>query len=166
MSLIQPILAELEMEAATIKRHFEAIPEAKLAWKPHTRSMSIGQLALHIAQMPGSIAELVQADSVPAPEFPPATQPKSRGEILEMLNTSVAKANKLLGPMSDLELMTEWRAVRGGRVVFALSKIALLRAILLNHIYHHRGQLSVYLRLLDAKVPATYGNSADENPFK
>jgi uncharacterized damage-inducible protein DinB len=166
MPMIQPLLGELEQEAATIKRHFEAMPESKLTWRPHAKSMTLGQLALHIAQMPGSIAELAQADTVPAPEFPPATQPKSRAEVLEMLNTSVAKAMKLLSPMTDQQLMTNWSAVRDGKAIFTVPKVALIRAILLNHVYHHRGQLSVYLRLLDAKVPATYGNSADENPFK
>jgi uncharacterized damage-inducible protein DinB len=166
MSMIQPLLGELEQEAATIRRHFEVLPESKLKWKPHAKSMTLGQLALHIAQMPGSIAELAQLDSVPAPEFPPATQPKTRAEILEMLNTSVAKAMKLLAPMTDQQMMSEWKAVRDGKAIFTVPKVALIRAILLNHVYHHRGQLSVYLRLLDVKVPATYGNSADENPFK
>ncbi len=166
MSMIQPLLAELEMEAATLKRHLSAIPDAKLGWKPHAKSMSLGQLANHMATLPGNVAGLMQQSAVPAPEFALPPQPKTKAEILAALDASLAQAKSLLGGMTDADLMAEFRVMAGDKPVMAMPRIAVARAILLNHLYHHRGQFTVYLRLLDIKVPATYGNTADENPFK
>lgn len=165
MSMIQPMLAELEQEAETLKRHVEALPEDKLGWKPHEKSWTLGQLALHTVQMPGNIAEMLQLDGVPVPDFPPPPQPASRKELLNTLNTGLGKARELLGGMSDEKLMQEWKVLKGDQPVMAMPRVAVVRGIMLNHIYHHRGQLSVYLRLLDVPVPTTYGRSADENPL-
>lgn len=165
MSMIQPMLAELEQEAETLQRHIDAIPEDKLSWKPHEKSWTLGQLALHTAEMPGNISDMLQLEGVPVPDFPPPTQPASRQQISDMLKSGLGKARELLGGMSDEKLMQEWKVLKGDQAVMAMPRAAVVRGIMLNHIYHHRGQLSVYLRLLDVPVPTTYGRSADENPL-
>jgi uncharacterized damage-inducible protein DinB len=162
--MIDALLQELEMEAQTTRRVLERVPADKLAWKPHDRSMSLGQLALHIATCPGSIAEISQQPSVEAPSFeqPPA---KSAAELVPALDQSVARAKEILRSMDDADLGRIWRVTAGGKEVMAVPVGAMLRSIMLNHWYHHRGQLSVYLRQVGAKVPSIYGPSADENPF-
>lgn len=165
MSMIQPMLGELEQEAETLKRHIEAIPEDKLEWTPHKKSWTLGQLALHTAEMPGNISEMLQLEGVPVPDFPPPNQPAIRQQILDVLQQGLGKAKELLGGMSDEKLMQDWKVLKGDEAVMAMPRAAVVRGILLNHIYHHRGQISVYLRLLDVPVPTTYGRSADENPL-
>ena len=164
MTMIAGLLQELEQEAQTTRRVLERVPGEHLAWKPHAKSMSLGQLALHVATVPGSVAEIAVQSLVPAPEFkqPSAT---SAGELLPALDESVAKAKRLLGGMDDSALAATWRLMQGDREVMAIPRAALLRSIMLNHWYHHRGQLSVYLRQLGVPVPSIYGPSADENPF-
>jgi uncharacterized damage-inducible protein DinB len=164
MSIIEGLLQELEQEAQTTRRVLERVPEDRLGWKPHDKSMSLGQLALHIATLPGNIAEMSRQTPFPIPTFvqPSAT---STAQLIPALEQSVAKAREVLSGMDDAALSTVWRAVDGEREVFALPVGVLLRAIMLNHWYHHRGQLSVYLRQVGALVPSIYGPSADENPF-
>jgi uncharacterized damage-inducible protein DinB len=164
MAIIDGLLQELEQEAQTTRRVLSRVPGDQLAWKPHPKSMSLGQLALHVATLPGSVAEIATNSPFPVPEF---TQPSatSASELVPALDQSVAKAKQLLGGMGDADLGAMWRLVDGDREVMALPRGALLRAIMLNHWYHHRGQLSVYLRQLGVPVPAIYGPSADENPF-
>ena len=161
---IDALIQKLDQEARTTRRVLERVPADKLAWKPHEKSMSLGQLALHVATCPGAIAEMSQHSPFPVPEF---TQPsaKSASELVPTLDQSVAKAKEILGSMSDADLGKMWRAVAGNTEVFALPVGAVLRTIMLNHWYHHRGQLSVYLRQVGALVPSIYGPSADENPF-
>jgi uncharacterized damage-inducible protein DinB len=164
MSTIEALLQELEQEAATTRRVLERVPHDRLGWKPHDKSMSLGQLALHIATVPGAIAEIVQQSPFPIPEF---TQPSatSAAELLPALDQSIARAKELLGQMDEAALAKTWRVVDGDREVLALPVGAVLRSIMLNHWYHHRGQLSVYLRQVGVPVPSIYGPSADENPF-
>jgi uncharacterized damage-inducible protein DinB len=164
MSIMEALIQELEQEAQTTRRVLERVPEDRLTWKPHEKSMSLGQLALHIATMPGAIAELSRKSPFPVPEF---TQPSAAtaAELIPTLDESVAKARQILRSMDDAELTKTWRVVDGDREVMALPVGALLRSIMLNHWYHHRGQLSVYLRQVGALVPSIYGPSADENPF-
>jgi uncharacterized damage-inducible protein DinB len=140
------------------------LPEGKLTWKPHAKSMSLGQLGLHVAQTPGQVADLISASIDGAPAFD-RPQPGSRAEILEALDSSVANANARLSSWDDAALAEEWRMTAGGQTLMALPRAAMIRAIMLNHWYHHRGQLAVDLRLLNEPVPAIYGPSADENPF-
>ena len=164
MSIIQSLLQELEQEAQTTKRVLERVPTDRLAWKPHDRSMSLGQLALHVATSPGVVAEMSGHSPVPVPEFhhPSAT---SAAELVPALERSVAKAKEILRGMDDAALGKTWRVVDGDKEVMAMPVGAVLRSIMLNHWYHHRGQLSVYLRQLGVPVPSIYGPSADENPF-
>jgi uncharacterized damage-inducible protein DinB len=164
MSTIEALLQELEQEAQTTRRLLERVPGDRLGWKPHDKSMSLGQLALHVAMVPGAVAEIASQSPVSLPEFnqPSAT---SAAELIPAFEKSVAKAREVLRTMDDAALAKTWRVVDGGRDVMALPVGALLRSIMLNHWYHHRGQLSVYLRQLDVAVPSIYGPSADENPF-
>jgi uncharacterized damage-inducible protein DinB len=159
-----PLIDELTREAATTRRVLERVPEDKLSWKPHPRSMSLGQLALHIAQTPGGVAEFIGGTESEAPEFE-RPEAKSRSELLSALDQSVATAQSKLAGWSDADLMAEWTMKRGGRTLMAVPRVGMIRSIMLNHWYHHRGQLLVYLRLLDVPVPSVYGPTADENPF-
>jgi uncharacterized damage-inducible protein DinB len=165
MSIADTLLAELEQEAATTRRVLERVPQAHLSWKPHPKSMSLGQLALHIATVPGNVAELAAMDTVPVP--PQFVQPEAgtAAELLPALTASVAKARAHLGSFDDAAMAATWRLMNGGHEVMTMPRAAIVRAIMLNHWYHHRGQLLVYLRLLDLPVPSVYGPTADENPF-
>ena len=121
---------------------------------------------MHVATVPGSVAEFVSLPSpVQAPEFADPPAPASTLELLRILDDSVAKARRILGGMDDATITATWRLVAGDRELMALPRVAFLRAIMLNHWYHHRGQLSVYLRFLGVPLPSIYGPTADENPF-
>jgi uncharacterized damage-inducible protein DinB len=126
--------------------------------------MSLGQLALHVAQLPFGIAMLVERLTVEVPTFPLA-EPASRREILDALERSVAYATERLTAWSDEDLAARWTLTRDGAVLIARPRGEVLRSLMLNHSYHHRGQLTVYLRLLDVPLPSVYGPTADENPF-
>ena len=165
MALIDGMLQELEQEAETTRRVLERVPDNQLFWRPHEKARTLGELALHVAMVPGAVAELVATQStVQAPQFTDPS-PKRASELIPALDESIAKAKKLLSGMDDTTLMGTWRMMQGERELFAVPRVALLRSIMLNHWYHHRGQLTVYLRELDVPIPSIYGPSADENPF-
>jgi uncharacterized damage-inducible protein DinB len=164
MSKIAAIVQELENEAKTTRRVLERVPSDKLAWKPHAKSMSLGELALHVAMSPGVICGWAAQDVTQfTGEKMPA--PKSTEEILAAHDRSVTTSKELLGQIGDAGLDQMWSAKAGDKTLMAMPKAALVRAIVMNHWIHHRGQLSVYLRLLDVPLPSIYGPSADENPF-
>ena len=166
MRLADSLLQELEMEAATTRRVLERVPDGKMDWKPAPKSRTLGQLALHIATNPGSVASLASMNPATLPNFgAPEPAATSAAQLLTTLDQSVAQARSILGGMDDVALMEQWRLTAGGNEVMAMPRIAVLRSIMLNHWYHHRGQLSVYLRELDVPLPSIYGPSADENPF-
>ena len=165
MAIIDGLLQELEQESQTTRRVLERVPNDRLAWRPHPKARTLGELALHVATVPGGVAELIASPSpAQAPQFADPS-PKSASELLPALDQSLARARKALGGMDDATVLDTWRLMLGEREVFALPRVALLRAIMLNHWYHHRGQLTVYLRELDVPIPSIYGPSADENPF-
>ena len=153
MRLVDSILTEIDQEAKTTKRVLDRIPEDKLAWKPHPKAFSLGQLAMHVACTPGGVAAAAVPDTIEAPIF---SQPEAK---------SVESAKDTLKKMDDARLMSTWSLTKNGKVVMSVPRIGFIRFILMNHNYHHRGQLSVYLRILDVPVPSIYGPSADENPF-
>ena len=165
MKVIDGLLAELEQESETTRRVLERVPQAHLSWKPHAKSMSLGQLALHVATVPGNVAELAAVDTVPNPPDFIQLEAASTAELLPALTESVVKAKRLLGGFDDAKMHAMWRLQAGGRDIMAIPRVAFVRAIMLNHWYHHRGQLLVYLRLLNQSVPSVYGPTADENPF-
>jgi uncharacterized damage-inducible protein DinB len=165
MSIAKEFLAEFETQAPVTRRFLERLPEDKLTWKPHEKSMSAGQLAFHIASVPGGIVRFVQNNPVEAPksfEFP---QPASRREILIAFEDSVAAVRTVLPKFNDAAMKEPWRLFARGCEVLVQPRCEFLRDVMLSHWYQHRGQFSVYLRLLDIAVPASWGPSADEVPL-
>ena len=166
MTIAHGLLQELEQEAATTRRLLERIPDGRTSWRPHEKSWTLGELAMHIAMVPGGVAEFVALPSpVQAPDFPTPPAAPNTAELLRRFDESIAKARTVLTGMSDAAATEMWKMVAGDREVLAMPRVAFLRAIMLNHWYHHRGQLSVYLRLLGVPLPSIYGPTADENPF-
>lgn len=165
MVTMNELLQELEQETASTRRVLERVPEDHFDWKPHPKSMTLGQLAMHVATIPGAIAEVSTRPTFDARTVIPRPSPASAADLLGALSRSVATAKNILGGMSDAGLTASWRMMDGDREIMAMPKVALLRTVLFNHWYHHRGQLTVYLRQVGALVPATYGASADENPM-
>jgi uncharacterized damage-inducible protein DinB len=164
MSIAQSLLAEFEGQALITRKFLERLPEDKLAWKPHNKSMSAGQLAYHLASVPGGVVRFVQNNPVQAPEFASFPQPASCQEILKTLEESIATVRSLLPKYDDTAMKETWRMVAGEREVLAQPRAEFLRDVMLSHWYQHRGQFSVYLRMLDVAVPASWGPSADEPP--
>ena len=165
MSMTQAFLQEFDNEAKTTRRVLERVPADKFDWKPHPKSMSLGQLAQHTAMTPGMICGWAcegETDFGSGPK-PPAIS--STADILAAHDASVAQMKETMGKLGDGGMSGNWKGTMGGKTLFEMPKGALIRTIALNHWYHHRGQLSVYLRLLDVPVPSIYGPSADENPF-
>jgi uncharacterized damage-inducible protein DinB len=164
MAIIDGMLQELEMEARTTRRVLERVPDDQLTWRPHAKARTLGELALHIAQVPGNVAQIAAQSQIQRPQFSDPS-PRRASELVPALDQSIAKAKSVLGGMDDAAMMSPWRMMHGDRELLALPRIAFIRSILLNHWYHHRGQLTVYLKELDIPIPSVYGPSADENPF-
>jgi uncharacterized damage-inducible protein DinB len=164
MLLAESMLAEFEAQAPITRKFLERLPEDRLTWKPHEKSMSAGQLAYHLASVPGGVVRFVQNNPAQAPEFANFQQPTSRQEILKTFEESIAAVRSLLPKYDDTAMKETWRMVAGGREVLAQPRAEFLRDVMLSHWYQHRGQFSVYLRLLNVAVPACWGPSADEPP--
>jgi uncharacterized damage-inducible protein DinB len=164
MSIAKEMLAEFEVQAPVTRKFLERLPEDKLTWKPHEKSLSAGQLAMHLASVPGGIARFVQNNPAQAPESFKFPEPANRAEILKTLDESIATVRSLLPKLDDAAMKETWRMVAGGREVMAQPRGEFLRDVMLSHWYQHRGQFSVYLRMLDVAVPASWGPSADEPP--
>lgn len=160
------LVAELEAEAHATRRLLDRVPADRLAWQPHPKSMTLGALALHVATIPGNICNLAALEEfdASAANFT-SPEPADRDEIARSLDEALAKATAYLAPLEDETLAATWQLSNRGQRVFAVPRAGMLRSLLFNHWYHHRGQLSVYLRLLDVPLPVTYGRTADENPF-
>ena len=165
MSIAQSLLLEFEVQALVTREYLSRLPEDKLTWKPHPRSMSAGQLAYHLAQVPGGIVQFVRNNPAQAPESFNFPQPASHDEILAKFDESVVAVRDLLPRFDDAAMEETWRMIAGGKEVLAQPRGAFLRDVMLSHWYQHRGQFSVYLRLLDIPVPASWGPSADEPPL-
>lgn len=166
MSISQGLLEEFEVQAPITRRFLERLPEDKLTWKPHEKSMTAGQLALHLARVPGGVIQAAQQASIPVPEFNKnIPQPSSVQEILATLDSSIATVRNILPQMDDAKMQETWRMVQGDKEVWSLPRVEVVRNIMLNHWYQHRGQFSVYLRMLNVAVPASWGPSADEPPL-
>ena len=164
MKMIEMLLAEMDQESQATARVLERVPQAKLSWKPHPKSMSMGQLALHVATVPGMVAELAAKD-VSTPSSFTQVEAATAAELVPALHASTARARQLLGHLDDQALTSTWRLMSGDRELLAMPRVAFIRRVMLNHWYHHRGQMLVYLRLNDISVPSVYGPTADENPF-
>jgi uncharacterized damage-inducible protein DinB len=164
MALIDGMLQELEQEAQTTRRVLARVPDNQLTWRPHKKARTLGELALHIATVPGAVATIAAQPQMQAPQFTDPS-PNSASELIPALDESIAKAKSVLTGMDDATLNATFRMMQGEREVFAIPRVVMLRSIMLNHWYHHRGQLTVYLRELGVPIPSIYGPSADENPF-
>ncbi len=162
MAMNQALLPEFDNEMATSRRTLERVPDDKLAWKPHTKSMSMGELATHMATINHWTDAIMGMETFDVATAPPTPKLQSREEILQAFDHSVAGARKALAAASDADLMKPWSLVAGGKPVFTMPKVAVIRSFIMNHAIHHRGQLCVYLRLNDVSVPSIYGPSADE----
>jgi uncharacterized damage-inducible protein DinB len=162
MSLIHPLLSELERESASTARMLERVPREKFEWRPHAKSMSLGQLAWHIATIPQTIGRLVAAGEFDVVNARPAGQPAADADLVGEYQRNVQALRAQVGGFDDDAAKAPFKLRRGEQVLQTIPKIAVLRNIFMNHSIHHRGQLSVYLRLLDVPVPAMYGTSADE----
>ena len=161
MITVNDILQELEQEAPATRRVLQRLPDNRLQWKPHPKSMSLGQLALHVANIPGRIAE-ISTTSFDASTPIPRPEAASTAQVLEAFEASMVQARQVLRAMSDAELSSPWRMMQGDRELWSIPRGAFLRSVMLNHWYHHRGQLTVYLRQNGVPLPAVYGDSADE----
>ena len=165
MSIADALLPEFEREMGVTRRLLERVPDGQFAWQPHPKSMTLGRLAEHLAELPQWVGATVTQSSLDlaAARRPDGYQsPASCAAVLAMFDTNVAAARGVLTGRSDPELMAPWSLKRGEQTVFTMPKAGVLRAFVLNHIVHHRGQLSVYLRLHDVPLPSIYGPSADE----
>ena len=166
MAMSQALLPELDHEMAGTRKTLERVPDDKLAWKPHPKSFSMGDLATHLAEAPGWASVTLEQDSFDM--NPPGGQsyqrPKlgSRKEIVEMFDKNLAAARAALANATDEQLMKPWSLLDGGKVILTMPRIAVFRSFIMSHNIHHRAQLGVYLRMNDVPVPALYGPSADE----
>lgn len=167
MPMNQALLAEFEHEMAGSRKALERVPDAKWDWKPHTKSGTMGWLANHIALFPGWLAHMFVTESLDvAPGGKQIEQPSAhnRQELLAIFDKGVGEARIALSKATDAELMKTWTLLSNGQTFFSLPRAGVFRNMIMNHMIHHRAQLTVYFRLNDIPVPALYGPSADEQP--
>ena len=166
MSIASSLLPEFDTEIANTRRMVERVPDGKADWRPHPKSMPLGRLATHLSELPVWAVNACTQDELDI--APPGKTPykpqilDTTTAIVAQLNKNAADARKALAATSDPDFMKPWTLKVSGKAVFTLPKITVVRSMVMNHMIHHRGQLSVFLRLLDVPVPATYGPSADE----
>ena len=166
MKMSDLFLPEFDHEMISARQTLERIPEDKLSWKPHEKSMPLGRLAGHIAELAGWAVPTITQDSL---DFMPPGQPPmqptiatSRSQVLEIFDKNREQSHKAIADASDEHLMKNWSLLRGGQALLTMPRFAVLRSFCINHIIHHRAQLGVYLRLNNISVPSVYGPSADE----
>lgn len=160
-------IQELEQETPNTHRVLSSIPEASWDWRPHEKARTMGQLALHIAQIPGALSQLSLMDVVDTSVIQTDTeQASSLTEVLNTLESSLKTAHEVLAGFDEAAWLANWQLVNGERVLIRTTRGGFLRVALLNHWYHHRGQLTAYLRSVGAFVPGIAGPSADENTFE
>jgi uncharacterized damage-inducible protein DinB len=165
-SAVTPLIAELERESQATRKVLERVPREKLDWRPHPKSMTLGQLAIHVAGIPGHVARMAEGEAFNAADRtggPP--QPEPDTDFGARLDAALEESRSILSRWDSETAAAMWRLTAGDREIFSMPRVEMIRSMLLNHWYHHRGQLTVYLRLLDVAVPAVYGRSADERPF-
>ena len=170
MAIRDGLLPEFDQEMATTRKMLERVPEDKTTWKPHEKSMTMGRLAAHLAELPAWAATTLTTDSldIAPPGGGHSTQPvqmTSRQQVLELFDQSVAAGRAAIAAAADEEYGKPWSLLRGGQNIMTLPKSAVLRSFALSHTVHHRAQLGVYLRLNNIPLPSTYGPSADEGAF-
>ena len=162
MAIKDALLPEFDREMAIARKVIERVPAEKFDYKPHDKSMTMGRLASHIAEMPTWATTGILKDSLDLAAGYTPFEPKSTADLLEAFDNNVAGAHNAIAGVNDETLMKSWSLKRGDVTLMTMPKIAVVRSFVLNHVIHHRGQLSVYLRLNDIPVPSIYGPSADE----
>lgn len=164
MSLTEALLAELDYEMANTRKTLERVPEDKMDWRPHERSWTLGELATHIANIPSWTPMTLEHESFDLAEDDSGEREAQStvAGLLDVFDTHLAKARQALRAAADEELGKPWKLLHGGEEIFTMPRAVVLRSMIFNHSVHHRGQLTVYLRMTGAKVPALYGPSADE----
>ena len=165
MPLVDALLPEFDREMSTTRKVLERVPDDRFDWKPHAKSFSLGELAGHIANLPTWGEEALTKSEIDVGNGQRPTAPPSRAAMLKSFDRNVATVRAALAGKTDPELMAIWTLKRNGKTLFAMPKTTVLRSFVLSHVIHHRGQLTVYLRLLDLPVPSVYGPSADEPSF-
>ena len=165
MTIVEALLPEFDREMGLTRRLLERVPEGQFDWRPHSRSMTLGRLAEHLAQLPEWAAlTLTQRGSEIAAPLDGHLPPSTRSGVLTLFDQNVSKARSALTGRTDAELMAPWTLTSQGKEVFTMPKATVLRTFVLNHLVHHRGQLTVYLRMHDVALPSIYGPSGDEQP--
>ncbi len=169
MTIGQSMLPEFDQEMQSTRKVLELIPDDKWNWKPHDKSGTLGWYAWHIASLPGWTTMTINTEELDyAPiEKPSSYQPpkvENRKDALEVFDKESGEARAALAAVSDADMMKSWSLLAGGQNIFTMPRIAVLRGMVMNHLIHHRAQLTVYYRLLDVPVPGLYGPSADEKP--
>jgi uncharacterized damage-inducible protein DinB len=162
MAIKDALLPEFDHEMAVTRKVLARVPDGKFGWKPHDKSMTIGRLATHLAQIPGWMKETLVKDGIDIGGEFKAEELTTRDEVLATFDKMVATARPLLDGATDAQFMAPWTLKHNGQELFTMPKIAVVRAWVFSHAIHHRGQMSVYLRLNDVPVPSIYGPSADE----
>jgi uncharacterized damage-inducible protein DinB len=166
MSIAETLLPEFDREMGVTRRLLERIPDGQFDWKPHEKSMSLGRLAEHLAELPIWARVTVTESGIDLASGRPEgyRSPATRARVLEMFDSNVAAARAAINGRTDAELMALWKLSNQGKEVFTMPKAVVLRSFFMSHVIHHRGQMSVYLRLQNVPVPSMYGPSADEAP--
>jgi uncharacterized damage-inducible protein DinB len=165
MAIKDAILPEFDHEMGTTRRLLDRAPEAQFGWKPHEKSMALGHLATHLANLLTWTSHILGSSVLDMATIPPDARPKpvtSRAELLAMFDRNVTSARAAIAAATDPELLSTWTLKQGDHEIFTLPKVTALRSFVLNHSIHHRGQFSVYLRLNDVPLPSIYGPTADE----
>jgi uncharacterized damage-inducible protein DinB len=162
MTISQMLLPEFDQEMSNTRKILNCVPEDKYSWRPHEKSMRLGHLASHIAEMPNWAVETINRESL---EISPETKPflaGSAAELMARFDKNAAEAHAAIAGVSDSQLAVEWSLIFGGRKVLTMPRATVIRSVVMNHLIHHRAQLGVYLRLNNVAIPGMYGPSADE----
>jgi uncharacterized damage-inducible protein DinB len=162
MNIPELLLQEFAEEAASTRKMLERVPEASLAWKPHEKSMTLGRLASHVADLPNRCVTIVTTETYVRPADMKPFLAAASAELLERFEKASAEAHKALTSLREDQLDAVWTLQMNGRTMASLPRAMALRRVFMDHLIHHRGQLSVYLRLLDVPIPGMYGPSADD----
>jgi uncharacterized damage-inducible protein DinB len=162
MSLAQTLLPEFDQEVKNTRKLLECVPDGKFDYRPHEKSMTLGRLASHVAELPNYMTSTLRLEKLDLTGEEKRTEPTNRRELLEAFDKVSAEARELLSSATDEELAKIWTLTYKGQQIFSMPRSAVLRSMVISHLIHHRGQLGVYLRLNNVEFPGMYGPSADE----
>lgn len=169
MTIGQSMLPEFDQEMQSTRKVLERVPDDKWDWKPHEKSGTVGWYAWHISNLPGWTTMTIKVNELDvAPKNgagPAQPKPENRQQALAQFDKDVAEGRAALSTVSDADMMANWSLLMGGQTLFTMPRVAVLRGMVMNHLIHHRGQLTVYFRMLDIPVPGLYGPSGDEKDF-